>query len=100
MGHLEDLLIAVAALCALDPYTSFNKSWGWNTGGHFPTGPVFLLVVFTVGLNVLIKLVRKAWAFSRPELMLIWCMALVACAIPNEGLGSFWYGVVAGCSRV
>ena len=89
-------LLCVVGLCLLDPYTSFNKGWGWNTVGHFPPGAVFFLVLFTVGANLLIKLVRKAWALRQAELMLVWCMLLVACIIPSDGLMRWWFPVLAG----
>jgi hypothetical protein len=60
-------VVLVAGLCLLDPYTSFNKGYGWNTVGHFPTGPVFLLIVLTVGVNVLVKLIRRASALPSPS---------------------------------
>lgn len=88
-------LLAAVGICLLEPY-SVAKGYGFFTNSCFPGGAVLVLVVVVVGLNALVKLARRAWALTQPELMLVWCMALVACAIPNEGLGSFWYGVVAG----
>lgn len=89
-------IIAVAALAALDPYTSFNKSYGWNTGGHFPQGAVFLLVFFTIALNLLFKLIRKGWALKQAELMLIWCMLIMSCVCPCSGMMRLWFPALAG----
>lgn len=88
-------LLAVAGLCLLDPYTSFIRGYGWFTGSAFPSGPVVIVVLLTVGLNVLIKLVRRAWALAQGELMLIWCMLIVASIFPCEGIGAFWYTLMA-----
>ncbi len=89
-------LACVIGLCLLDPYTSFNKSYGWNTVGHFPTGPAFLLVVLTVGGNLLLKLIRRRWAFRQSELMLIWCMLIVSCITPSDGMMRLWLPAMAG----
>ncbi len=93
-------LLSVVAISLLDPYTSFNKSYGWNTGGHFPSGAVFLLVFFTVVLNLAVKRVRRAWAFRRSELMLIWCMLIVACVAPCDGMMRRWFPAMAGPAYV
>ncbi len=87
-------LLAVIGVALLDPYTSFNRNYGWNTQGHLPVAAVFLLVVFAVGLNVVVKLVRRRWALKHAELMLIWCMLIVGCAVPSN-LMRFWFPVLA-----
>jgi hypothetical protein len=87
-------LIAVIGIALLDPYMSFNKGYGWNTQTHFPAGAAFVLVVVAVGLNAVIRLVRRRWALRRPELMLVWCMLIVGCAVPSN-LMRFWFPVLA-----
>jgi len=89
-------LLGVAAFSLLDPYTSFIKSYGWLTASCFPASAVVVLVAVGVGLNVLIKLVRRSWALSRAELMLVWCMMIVGAVIPCEGIGRYWYSLIAG----
>ncbi len=89
-------LACVAGLCLLEPYTSFIKGYGWLTDSSFPTGAVVIVVFLTVGLNALLKLMRRRWALARPELMLVWCMLIVASAVPSGGLGRYWFGEVAG----
>lgn len=89
-------LAAVVGLSLLDPYTSFIKGYGWLTASCFPGGPVLILVFLTVGVNVLVKLVRRGWELTQTELMLIWCMLIVSCAIPCEGIGRYWYSLLAG----
>ncbi|KPK66137.1 MAG: hypothetical protein AMK73_00935 [Planctomycetes bacterium SM23_32] len=92
-------LICVAALCLADPYM-FHKGWGLLTVGHFPPGAILFLVVLTLGLNVLIKLVRRTWGLRQPELMLIWCMLTVAAVLPSDGLQRWWLPVLAGPAYV
>jgi hypothetical protein len=87
-------LLCVAAIALLDPYMSFNKNYGWNTQTHFPAAAAFVLVVLTVGANSLVKLIRRRWALRHPELMLVWCMLIVGCAVPSN-LMRFWFPVLA-----
>jgi len=87
-------LLAVIGVGLLDPFTSFNKGYSWTTQGHLPVAGVFLLVVFTVGLNMVLRLIRRRWALRQPELMLIWCMLIVGCAIPSN-LMRFWFPTLA-----
>jgi hypothetical protein len=61
----------VILVTAVDPCTSFNHGYGWTSSGHFPQGPVFLLVVLTVFVNLGIKLVRRRWALRRRGLLLM-----------------------------
>jgi hypothetical protein len=89
-------LLAVGAVCLVDVYAGLAKGYGGLTGSCFPSAPVLALVVLAVFLGPLIKLVRREWAFRQSELMLVWCMVIVGSAIPGDGLGSFWYSVVAG----
>ena len=89
-------LLCVIGLCLLDPYTSFNKGYGWNTVGHFPPGAVFFLVLLTIGANVVIKLLKKSWALCQAELMLVWCMVMVAAIVPSDGLMRWWFPMLAG----
>ncbi|MHC4481527.1 MAG: DUF6785 family protein, partial [Planctomycetota bacterium] len=84
-------LLAVVGLCLLDPYASFMNYWGWLTEGAFPAGAVLFLVFFTVFANVALRLVRRRWALRPAELMLIWCMLIVAATAPSEGLMSYWF---------
>jgi hypothetical protein len=88
-------IISVAALSLISPYSSFIKGGGWLTIGAFPAGAVLFIVIITLGLNVLLKAIRRGWELSRPELMLIWCLLIVGSIIPT-GLGRHWYTLLAG----
>ena len=89
-------LVLVAGFCLLDPYTSYIRDYGWNSAGHFPVGPVFLLVLLTVVINAGLKWVRRGWAFRQAELMLIWCMLIVASVAPSDGMMRMWFPALAG----
>jgi hypothetical protein len=89
-------IIGVVLVCVSDPYTSFAKGYGWNTIGHFPSGAVFLLVFLTVGANALLQALRRGWALRQAELMLVWCMVLVASIVPSDGLMRWFPPMLAG----
>ncbi len=78
-----------------DVRNGMARGWGRMTEGNFPTACVFALVALTLGLNTLIKLVRKRAAFKQAELMLVWCMLLVAATVPSTGLQRFWFPMLA-----
>jgi hypothetical protein len=67
------------------------RFWIFLAEGAFPEGAVFFLVVLTVLGNLLIKLVRRSWALRQAELLLVWCMLIVAATVPSEGLMSYWF---------
>jgi hypothetical protein len=89
-------LAAVIGISLLDPLTSFIKSYGYTTASCFPASAVFVLVVLTCGLNLILKLIRRGWELTQPELMLIWCMMIIAAVVPCEGLGRYMFSLIAG----
>lgn len=91
-------LLTVAGVCFLAPYNDWGMGNTYITGFHFPTGPFFLLVLLTVVGNLMVKLFRKAWALSQSELMLVWCMLIVASTVPSSGLMRYAYPLMAAPS--
>ncbi len=77
-------LVAVAGMCLLDVYSGVVKGYGGFGGSYFPGSAVLVLVLLAVIVNGFMKLVRRAWALTQTELMLVWCMALVAA--PTAGM--------------
>ncbi|MCK4375432.1 MAG: hypothetical protein KAX19_08890, partial [Candidatus Brocadiae bacterium] len=88
-------LLSVAFIAAITPWNDFGRGNTYLTGSHFPAGVVAILLVLTLVVNVGLKLIRRAWAFRQSELMLIWCMMIVACAVPASGLMRFWFPMCA-----
>jgi hypothetical protein len=86
-------LLAVFLIAAITPYNDFDVGNTYITGCHFPPGAFFIVMLLTFGVNILIKLVRRAWAFRQAELMLIFCMMLVASTVPASGLMRFWFSM-------
>lgn len=89
-------LAAVAALSYIDPRAAFINQWGALNSTSFPAGAVLVLVTLSLGLNVLLKLIRRTWALRQAELMLVWCMVICAATIPSYGVGRFLYSLIAG----
>ena len=89
-------LLAVIAFSLLDTYCAIVQGYGWIASDCFPVGVVFIVVLLTVAGNLLIKLVRRAWALRQAELMLVWCMLTVAVAFTTAGTGRMLTGMIAG----
>jgi len=89
-------LFLVVFMCWADVWAGISRRFGWVTEGHFPEACGFLLVVVTLGVNVVIKLIRRTAGLKQPELMLIWCMLIVAAVFPTTGLFRLWFPMLAG----
>ncbi len=85
----------LAALLNWSDVRNGMRGLGKLSHGYFPPACVFALIILTVGLNALIKVVRKRAALRQAELMLIWCMVLVAATVPSTGLQRFWLPMLA-----
>jgi len=57
---------------------------GFTTGGA-----LFLFLFLAGGINPGLKAIRPAWALVRGELMLVYGMMIVACALPTTGLVAY-----------
>ncbi len=88
-------LAAVVLIAALTPYNDLVVGGTYLTGNHFPAGALFILVVLVLVVNVGIKLVWRAWALRTSELMLVWCMMIVASTVPASGLMRYLFPMVA-----
>jgi len=88
-------LFLVAVIAAVTPYNDFALGNTYITGMHFPPGPFFLLLLLTLIVNVFIKLIKSSWALRQAELMLIWCMMIVAATVPASGLTRYWFPILA-----
>ncbi len=88
-------ILGVAGLCLLTPVNDYVYGNTFLTGNHFPVGVFFFLVILTLGVNLVLKLVRQRWMFRQAELMLICCMMLVASTVPSSGLMRNWLPLMA-----
>jgi hypothetical protein len=79
-------ILGVVGLCLLVPVNDYRIGNTFLTGNHFPVGVFFFLFVLTLGVNGVLRLIRRAWMLTQAELMLIWCMLIVASTVPASGL--------------
>jgi len=91
-------LAAVALIAAVTPWNDFDKGNTFITGNHFPPGAVAVLLVLTLAVNVGLKLIRRRWALRQSELMLVWCMMIVACTVPASGLMRYSFSIPASAA--
>jgi hypothetical protein len=79
-------ILGVVVLCLVVPVNDYKLGNTFLTGNHFPVGVFFALVFLTLAVNGVLRLVRRAWMLRQPELMLVWCMMIVASTVPASGL--------------
>ncbi len=83
-------ILGVLGLCLLTPINDYSFANTYLTGNHFPVGVFFFLIILTLGVNLVLRLVRRAWMLRQSELMLVWCMMLVSSTVPASGLMRYW----------
>jgi len=88
-------ILFVAGISLLEPWVSWAEGWGGFSATAFPSGAILVLVILTLGLNLLLKLARRGWELARPELMLVWCMLIVGATFSGDGFSRFWFSLIA-----
>lgn len=78
--------VAVICQCLATPYNDFLVGGTYLAGNHLPIAVVFVMLVFVLGINVLLKMARPGAELQASELLVIWGMMLVASGIPSSGL--------------
>ena len=84
-------LLLVGAMCAITPYNNYFLQNSKIAGNHLPVGSIFgiLLLVFLVNIPLRKLMKSGRFAFSAPELTVVWMMLIVAVGIPSMGLLQF-----------
>ena len=75
--------------CFLDiacPYNVLVMQGAGLTSDYITAGAIMLFFILLAFVNPLLKLLVPRWAFSSAELILIYVMMIIACAIPTWGL--------------
>jgi len=75
-----------ALLALLVPYTDIYMKASELSGCHFGVGPISLFLFLTALLNPALKAISSRLSLSPSELLIIFCMMLVAVGIPSYGL--------------
>ena len=78
------LLVTIAYLITFNDYKYASVSLSY--GNHLPMVVVFLMVLFSVFINPILRLMNKAWVFSQKEVLVIWCMVAAGVGVPAFGL--------------
>ena len=85
----RSVLIGMAAVicqCLTTPYNDFHVGGTYLAGNHLPIAVVFVMLVFVLGVNTLLKRLKPGTELQGSELLIIWGMMLVASGIPSSGL--------------
>ena len=85
----RSILIGMAAVicqCLVTPYNDFHVGGTYLAGNHLPIAVVFVMLVFILSVNVLLKKLKPGTELQGGELLIIWGMMLVASGIPSSGL--------------
>jgi len=83
------VLVGAVLSCFLNiacPYSVLIMQVAGLTSDYITAGAIMLFFVLLAGVNPLLKLLAPRWAFSSTELILIYVMMIVGCAIPTWGL--------------
>ena len=79
-------MVAVICQCLATPYNDFHVGGTYLAGNHLPIAVVFVMLVFVLGVNILLKKLKPGTELQGSELLIIWGMMLVASGIPSSGL--------------
>ncbi|MDE0425739.1 MAG: hypothetical protein OXN25_12815 [Candidatus Poribacteria bacterium] len=79
-------IVGVICQCLATPYNDFRVGGTYLAGNHLPIAVVFIMLIFVLGVNVLLKRLKPGSELQASELLIIWGMMLVASGIPSSGL--------------
>ena len=68
------------------PITTSTSAVPISLGNHLPIAVVFVMLVFILSINVLLKKLKPGTELQGGELLIIWGMMIVASGIPSSGL--------------
>ena len=82
-------LILAALLGYLLPVIDYKIYNTYLGGTHLPPGAVGVLLILVVVVNPLLRLISKAWAFSREESLTVYICCLFSSLVPGHGAETF-----------
>lgn len=88
-------LAGTVLLAWLVPIFDLLVQGTWIASCHLPIG-VFNLFVFLLFANALLKVLRPAWALTRQELSVAYCMMLAGSGLPSFGFTEYLFPTLAG----
>jgi len=78
-------LLCAIFLCLITPYNDYYIRGTFVAGNHFPIGSFFTWVLIVLLGAILLRRLKEKLALTSAELIVIWCMMLVASGIPSSG---------------
>ena len=90
-------LIVGTLLCmAVGVLAPYGVAFQFFLIGFNPSSPgvIFFFFVLTLILSLLVRFLGRYFALSRADLVLIYCMLLMAVTMPTWGLGFFLIGTI------
>ncbi|MGE4657502.1 MAG: DUF6785 family protein [Gammaproteobacteria bacterium] len=93
---LKGIAIGSALSLAIGLIAPYGLMLQYFLIGFNPSAPgaIFLFFLLTLFVNSLLHLVRRRFSLSRADLVLIYCMLLMAVTVPTWGLLSFLIGTM------
>ena len=79
-------MVGVICQCLVTPYNDFHVGGTYLAGNHLPIAVVFVMLIFVLSINLLLKKLKPGTELQGGELLIIWGMMLVASGIPSSGL--------------
>ena len=89
-------VLLTALLGLLIPYGDLKLQGSWISCCHLPIGVVVLFLLVVAVANPLIRLLSRARAFTRAEVVVIYCMMLCGAGIPSFGLTEYLFPTLVG----
>ena len=86
---LRSVLIGMGGVicqCFATPYNDFHVGGTYLAGNHLPIAVVFVMLIFVLSVNVLLRRLKPGTELQGGELLIIWGMMIVASGIPSSGL--------------
>ena len=76
------------------PYVDVFLSSTFLGAQHLPPGAIFMLLFLVLVANPVLRLIGRRTAFSRAELLMIYCMLLFSTLVPGHGAENVFIPVV------
>jgi hypothetical protein len=89
-------ILLTALLGLLIPYGDLKLQGSWISCCHLPIGVVVLFLLVVAVVNPALRVLSRARAFSRAEVVVIYCMMLCGAGIPSFGLTEYLFPTLAG----
>ncbi|MCW8130513.1 MAG: hypothetical protein KIS92_09210 [Planctomycetota bacterium] len=83
-------LLTVAGITVLEPLGDFVLQSTWFSSNALPVLPIAILFGLVLAMRGLQRALNTTLGFTRNDLVLVFCMALVTYALPGTGFWSFW----------